>query len=361
MKQINYYVIIVCLVLLLSGCFSKKAEETGNSNIIEHPKIDESVEKTYDFLNLMNAQQILISDPQGNSVSVRDVQATQSIVQYFTDLLSDDSPTDYMYSLVAWQNGDPYVVQMSPTGIKVNEQAYTYQNKQNGEKAIVALEEVLTKYYWEIIVDVDRIYVNADDIMKTISVDDSEISTIVGIIKNSTYHNDGRTYNPLYPNYSIELSIGGKAQLEVQLLNSQVLGAKIGEKWFLYTVSKDLWTIIERQVPIPSYDINDIFYLFRSEGLSVKSNNKNWELRSENDKYSENDEYLEGFRDAITRELLVAMPSDDPFQDEAMQLTYYVQGTEITVHVGEQGFVYQGQHYRSNDILKRIIYLLDSL
>ncbi len=354
MKRIGY-VMIICLLLLMSGCFSKKAEETGNTNIIEHPKNNESVEKTYDFLKLMDARQFVITDPQGNSVSVDDVQATKSVVQYFTDLLSDTTSIDYIYSLVVWQNGDPYVIQMSPVGIKVNEHAYRYANKQNGEKAIAAVEEVLTKYYWDTIVDVDRIYVNADDIMKTISVDDSEISTIVSIIKNSTYYKEEQTHHPLYPNYSIELSIGGKAQLEVQLLNSQMLGIHIGEKRFLYKTSEDLWAVIERQVPIPSYDIGDVFYLFRSTALAIKSNSKSWELRDENDQYQA------GFRDAITRELLVAMPTDEPFEGEMMQLTYYVQGTEANVHIGEQGFVYQGKHYRSNDLLNRILYLLDSL
>ncbi len=347
-KQIT--ILLICLsVVAISGCFFKGEKETSNPVVIDDP--DQQIEY-YDYKKLANSEQVIINDIAGNVVVINEQKAAKEVAQYLNRLYRSEQAGPYTYSVAMWHNNETYVVQLGQNGVKVNEQSYRYEEEENALKVLTVVENLLVANYWDSIVDVDRIYVNADDIVRTISANDHDITTIVELIKESTYLPDAKQYAPLFPNYDLELSIGGKAQVEVKLLNPQFLGVTIVEKQFIYEVSPELWEIIDKQMPIPSYVEKDLFYLFQSSRLFISDQNKTWEFDTE-------DYYLHGKRDAIIRELLVALPTDEPFTDEKVKLTFTVGKKETVVYMNEQGFAYEGQNYRSDDVYKRIINIVE--
>jgi hypothetical protein len=367
MKTKAGILILACFVVLFIVYIIGISEPTS-SPIIEQPHIeddknniedDENIvnsKQDHSFLQFKDADEIVINDQNGNLVVVNDNETIADLAQYFIELYLDtESERIYAYSITFSVNNNKYDIKINQTSINVNGTNYTFKNTQNGSELLRTVENLIVDFYWDSIVEVDRIYVNADDIVRTIAVNDSDIPKIVNIIKDSHKVEVNRSIYSVFPNYSLELSYGDSYQLEVILLHRQLIGIYIGEQLFIYQISPELWEIIDRQVPKTTYKSNDLYYLFQSSNLTAIVNDIKWDV------FDEDKSNMQDVRDQIVRELLISLPDEQQVQSELFELDFRIKDSNVKVLIGEQGFEYEGQYYRSNNIKSRVINILNKL
>jgi len=349
---------IVIFILYIIGISEPTSDPIIEQPHIEDDKNNADYQQEHSFLQFMDADKLIIDGQNGNTVVINDNKTITALAQYFIELYLDtELETSYHYTITFFVNDNKYDIKVNETNINVNGTNYTFKNAQNSRELLKNIENLIVDFYWNSIVEVDRIYVNADDIVRTIAVNDSDIPTIVNIIKNSYRVEADRSIYSIFPNYSLELSYGDSYQLKINLLHRQLMGLYIGEQLYIYQISPELWDIIDRQVPKATYKNNDLYYLFESSNLTIVVNDIKWQVSDEDDSN------MQDVRDQIIRELLISLPDEQQMGSElsASELEFEINDKNVKVVIGEQGFEYEGQYYRSNNIKSRIINILNKL
>ncbi|MBO8171033.1 MAG: hypothetical protein H0Z33_03970 [Bacillaceae bacterium] len=351
------------IALFVSGCSNDTADDQNVSKntvqeTAEIETVTESSSSSGDMASLLqDVKKITIISMDGSEINVE----LDPFITDIQDLLptlqkSDKTLSTFDYTVVFWnQQDDPVVMQVGENGVKLGDTYYT-------GSTVTLLMDLVENYAGNHFFDnlqIDRIMISARDLGQTKQFSGEDVRVITQSLQNARFIQEPpRIQDPLYPYYVLELDVGGKQIIEVELISPTLLSVDLGEKRSYYQLKESLYGPLKKQIPLMDYSPGHIKYLFKSSEIKL-IDMAEMLPKAEILVGGEGTDPLEvrSITHFFVRLLSTGEPADINLNKNSpsMMLQFKINDTIIPVAVYPDGFIYKNQAYEREGIQQAIV------
>lgn len=350
--------------LLVTGCsadqtadvkLNKNTIETSDRREVQSPPAQNPSLEPPALLKQVNKVSVITQD--GSEVSIDTESFVAEVQELFAALTqSDQSVSNFDYTVVLWTKQDqPLVMQVGENGVKLGDTYYR-------GKTIPLLNHIIknfvgNNYFRDL--QVDRIMISARDLGQTKQLNGEQVEYITNTLQKAQYIQDQpRLKDPLFPYYVLELDIGGKQIVEVDVISPTLMSVKLGKEGSYYQLQDSIFGPLKEEIPLIDFSQRNIKYLFKASQMKI-TDQSNQLPKSEMIIGENGTDPLEvkSITHYFARLLSSGSLEDMDFsgQSPSIVLQFMTDGRNVPVEVFADGFIFMENTYSRAGILEDIV------
>ncbi|MCF6093853.1 hypothetical protein L1765_07640 [Microaerobacter geothermalis] len=352
-------VIMLTITSFIVGCNKQQeaVSETLMKNQIEEKPSGENSDQENQSLDLLlnNIDRVSVITKDGTEVPIEDQGFIKELSFSLKDLTpSSIEPTSFIYTVILWLSSDePVVLQIGENGILMGEQFYQ-------GKSVIYLQDYIHKWVGLNLVKslpLDQMFLYSRDMNLSAPLVKSDMERIREVIQDAQYLEEKPAVkNPLYPYYVLELDIGGKEIIEVEVLNETLISVPTSNGYYYYQLTESISPVLKKALPSTEYQSDHIKSLFLSKGvriknLSGKTNGAAVELSSE----TMDPVYAQSIAHSLVRLLEQGTPAKLTENNKKALITFLLEDREVSVAIYDNFFIFNNQVFGTANIFEKIV------
>lgn len=359
--------IMLLFSMMVSGCTDENAageQEPLSKNIVQDQDGNQTgsdlmVTSRYLF-EANEVDRLTIITEDGSEINLdKEPFLTEMLGIMDTLTTTETHSTSFDYTIVLWTiHDEPVVMQVGKDVLKIGDTYYE-------GNTMVLLNDLVKKYagnfYFQEL-NIDRIMISARDLGKTKQLSGESLQNMIETLRNARYLEEPpRLRDPLFPYYVLELDIGGKQIVEVDVLSPTLLSVAYGEERSYYQLEDSLFGSLKEQISLVDYSPHHVKYLYKTNELKLIDQGDYLPM-GEIVLGGEDTDPLEmkALTHAFVRMLSQGEKDSNVSLEEqpSLMLLFQVNDERLQVPVYRNGFIYRQQPYARegifNDILNHI-------
>ncbi len=267
--------IMLALTSFVSGCSDDDSAtnqmEPLSKNTVQDQKGDLSGNEAMSSRFLFDANEVdrlTIITEDGSEINLEKEPLLTEMLGIMDTLTTSATPsTSFDYTIVLWTvHDEPVVMQIGKDVLKVGDTYYE-------GNTMVLLNDLVKKYAGNLYLkelNIDRVMISARDLGKTKQLSGESFLNMIEILRNAQYlEKPPRLRDPLFPYYVLELDIGGKQIVEVDVLSPTLLSVAYGEEHSYYQLNDSIFGSLKEQISLIDYTPHHVKYLFKTNELRI--------------------------------------------------------------------------------------------
>ncbi|MBM7590642.1 hypothetical protein [Brevibacillus fulvus] len=322
--------------LLLSGCAETANQEV--SGIAENLDTD-----------LNNIEKVTVITADGLEIPIRLDQFNSDFSIKGKNLQTADKPLqkdEVAYTVVLHRKNEaPLVVEVGKQASQFADQTY---RGVGAEKLYGWIHGIVGKTLLQN--EVKEIVVNADDLTRSLRLNDQETADVMRLLANSESVDQLEIPQfPLYPGYRLRLDFAETA-LEAKILTPTLLYFEAGSDQHYLRVDSELFSKLTEWIPLTGGSGDEFAPLYKTTELQI-SPGSDPEVKAAKYKMADST-FEQGLSHQLVRLLKQAKPATEiPLPDKAnFSLVFVVNGEKQAVDFYTDAFVFAGKTYADQGI-----------
>jgi hypothetical protein len=363
--------LISLMILSVIGC-SQTAEKMENTPAPpqeeyfteETAKLESQSVKNLPEAIIKNLISVSVMTDNGTEITINKEKFVETFLPFYEtwEMVDKASANNYEYSIILRSSIDhPVVLQVGSKEMKWDQTSYVGDDM--GEFTRFIREAAAKNFLKQL--EAYQLMVTAKDLGQTKSLGAEESDQILKIIQSASYtHGKPRLNYPLYPYYVIELDVGGKNIVKVDVISPTLLAVQSGEDRLYYQTEDSLFSPLKEAVSLVDYSAANMKYLFKATDMLVVDHSRLYQdkrLILNRDKINsfEAKSIIHNFVRSLIESQDKGKNSDNSTDEPIYTLKFEVADQEERVYIFKNHFVYHQQTFVKPGIAAEIESNLD--